>query len=143
MEKTQLLSAAYIKAEAVRLGFSACGLSPAGKNGARRKAYMQGRLRTESEMMQLFGNPSLAEHVVHIAWSEENGEFNATAYVPKDPGHFPKSPDAWLSFGLGLPQSDYDNLSFSTDDEAPLFVPTKNTIKEPTINVGDKVAVQE
>ena len=41
MEKTQLLSAAYIKAEAVRLGFSACGLSPAGAVNAAHTGFFR------------------------------------------------------------------------------------------------------
>lgn len=76
-------------------------LSPAGSNGSRRRAYMQGRLRTKEELLQLFSDrPSLKDDIVQIAWTEENDQFSFTAYVPKEPGHFPHSPRHGLSSRL-------------------------------------------
>lgn len=105
-------------------------LSPAGSNGLRQKAYMQGKLRTEEEMLQLFDSPSLAGDVVHIVWMEKKGHFYFTAYIPKETGRYPHSPESWLAFPVGVSSSEYNDLAFHSDEEAPLLVPKQNLIVE-------------
>ena len=103
-------------------------LSPAGGNRSRRRAYIQGRLRTKEEMLQLFDYPSLKDDIVQIAWTEEHDQFSFTAYVPKEPGKFPRSPEAWLVFPIGVAESEYNELAFHSSEEAPLLVPKHNLI---------------
>ncbi|WP_440200491.1 hypothetical protein [Bifidobacterium sp.] len=103
-------------------------LSPAGGNRSRRRAYIQGRLRTKEEMLQLFDYPSLKDDIVQIAWTEEHDQFSFTAYVPKEPGKFPRSPEAWLVFPIGVAESEYNELAFQSSEEAPLLVPKHNLI---------------
>lgn len=114
-------------------------LSPAGSNGSRRRAYMQGRLRTKEELLQLFSDrPSLKDDIVQIAWMEENDQFSFTAYVPKEPGHFPHSPEAWLVFPIGVAGGEYNKLAFQSSEEAPLLVPKHNVIVEDDIQSQKK-----
>lgn len=117
------------------------GLSPAGHNISRQKAYMQGRLRTENEIPLFFGNPSLDGDVVQIAWTEWKGKFSFTAYLPKELGHFRKSPESWLTFPVGLSNSEYDNLQFRSEETAPLLIPKHNLIIEDSIISQDKMNV--
>lgn len=105
-------------------------LAPAGPNAARRRTYMQGEFRTEDEMMQLFGGVSLEGDVVHIAWTKDNGEFSFMAYVPKEAGSFPRSPEARLAYSIGIDESEYDGLSFEAKAEPPMLVPMRNLLIE-------------
>lgn len=113
-------------------------LSPAGGNKARQRAYMQGKLRTEEELLQLFDHPSLKNDIVQIAWAEENNQFSFTAYVPKEPGKFPYSPEAWLAFPIGVDGNEYNKLTFQSAEKAPLLVPRHNLIVENDIQLQKK-----
>ena len=105
-------------------------LSPAGGNESRRRTYMQGKLRTRDEMLPLFDHPSLKGDVVQIVWTEEDDRFSFTAYVPKEPGKFPRSPKAWLVFPIGVSRSEYSEPAFHSGEEAPLLVRKHNLIVE-------------
>ena len=67
---------------------------------------------------------------MQIAWTEEHDQFSFTAYVPKEPGKFPRSPEAWLVFPVGVAESEYNKLTFQSSEEAPLLVPKHNLIVE-------------
>lgn len=111
------------------------GLSPAGHNELRRTAYIQDMFRTEEEIRTLLGGHSLDGRVVQVTWTRSSeGVFSFMAYVPKDAGNFPKSPDARIAFSIGISENEYDNLSFATDEDAPVFVQKKNIIIERDIN---------
>ena len=106
---------------------------PAGPNRRRREAWTQPALLDQV----VFGRRPLEGTEIILVWTEANGAFHCSAYIPHGPGRFPKgAPSIAL---MALPMEGYlMELTFNgedTDDE--LLVPKTNIIvqerKEDTV----------
>lgn len=97
---------------------------PAGTNHRRREAWAQPAILDQ----KVFGERPLEDAEIILVWTESNGAFHCSAYLPVGPGKFPSGAPCIALMVLPM-EGDLEKMSFNGEDAGnELLVPKTNTI---------------
>lgn len=100
----------------------------AGHNRARRIAWAQPGLIQQDELLLEGTSQSLSHVRMIIAWVEDKGDFQFTAYHTIGTGKYPYGAPTDLAFSIGIEEDEYLHSSFTSTQDEEIIIPKKNLI---------------
>lgn len=101
------------------------GVPHAGRNISRKHAWFQPKLETSEKSPGLFDDKLVN---IIIAWEDDGERIISTAYHPINKGKYKEGAPYDFSIPLGLDETEYANLSFSSEPQNEILIPEANKV---------------